>query len=175
MHLAVASLIVGILLLLLGRKLFWLFVGVAGFLVGIDIAERFYSGAYPTKLLIAVLIGIVGAFLAILFYKAAVAIAGFFIGGYLAVILMRYLALSPPQSAVWVPYLIGGIIGAILILVLFDWALIVLSSFAGATMIVHSIALRHVNLGIFFIVLAVIGILVQAGILLRSRSSTESA
>jgi hypothetical protein len=164
------NMVFGVVLLFFGRRLFWLFVGIAGFLAGMDIANRFYAGTDTIKLLIALLIGIAGAFLAILFYKAAVAIAGFFIGGYLAMHLMEYLAINPAQSVAWVPYVIGGIIGAILILLLLDWALIVLSSFAGATLIVHAIMLRHFNMSIVFVVLVIIGIMVQAGIFLAARS-----
>jgi hypothetical protein len=169
MHVATASLVTGIILLFFGRKLFWFFVGAAGFMMGMDVANRYFTGAQSTKLVIALLVGIIGAVLAMLFYKAAVAIAGFLIGGYLATDLVRYLAISPPQSLTWIPYVIGGVIGAILILVLFDWALIILSSFSGATLIVHSIMLPRFNMSLVFIILVIIGILVQAGILLSSR------
>jgi len=171
----VLVLIIGAVLLLMGRKLFWLFVGVAGFLAGIDIAQRFFTGPQTTKLIIALVIGIIGAFLAALFYKAAVAIAGFLIGGYLAVQLMNYIAVSIPPPMAWITYVIGGIIAAVLILMLLDWALIVLSSLAGASLIVQSIALRQFNMSIVYIVLVIIGILVQAGILLRSRSTSTAA
>jgi hypothetical protein len=169
MHLAIASLVVGILLLFFGRKLFWVFVGAAGFMIGLDIANRFFAGTHATKLLIALLVGIIGAVLAILFYKAAVAVAGFLVGGYLALELVRYfgIGMSPPLT--WIPYIIGGIIGAILILVLFDWALIVLSSFSGAYLIVHSFTMARANISLVYIILVVVGILVQAGILLNSR------
>jgi hypothetical protein len=166
------NLVLGIILLLFGRKLFWLFVGVAGFLIGMDVAQRFFSGPETTRLLIALVIGIIGALLAVLFYKAAVAVAGFFIGGYLGVHLVQYLALHPPQSMAWVPYVVGGIIGAILILVILDWALIVLSSFAGATLIVHTVILKQFNMTLVYIGLVIVGILIQAGILLSRRNAS---
>jgi len=173
MNMAVLTFLIGMVLLLFGRKLFWLFVGAAGFLTGVEAAERFFPGADLTKLIIAVVIGVVGAFLAIFFYRAAAAIGGFLIGGYLAVQLMRYFAIPAPQSISWIPWLIGGILGAILILLLLDWALIVLSSFAGASMIVNSITLP-LNMTIAFIVLVAIGIAVQAGILFYSRRGPEA-
>jgi len=171
MDMAGIHLVIGILLLVLGRRLFWLFVGAAGFLTGVNIADRFFAGSEPMKLLIALVIGIIFAFLAILFYKAAVAVAGFVIGGYLAVDLVGYFSVSQPHSLDWMPYMIGGIIGAVLILLLLDWALIVLSSLAGASLIVHSISLPRVDWSLVYIVLAMIGILIQAGILTRSRSA----
>ncbi len=172
MHTAIVSLILGIILLLLGRKLFWFFVGAAGFLLGLDLTERFFAGTDMTKLVIALVIGIICAFLAILFYKVAVAIGGFFIGVYLALHLVSYLGIPIQPSMTWVAYLIGGIIGAILILVLFDWALIVLSSFAGASLILHSVLLPRVPGTIAYVVLVVIGILFQARIFYRSRRTT---
>ena len=173
---AIVNLLLGIVLLLLGRRLFWLFVGVAGFLVGMEIAERFVAGPKGTNLLIAIAAGIPGAVSAIFLQKAAIAIAGFVIGGYITVELLRESALFPTALvgrhgiAFSVPYIIGGIIGAVLLFVLFDWALIVLSSLSGASLIVHSVTFQRQALPLLFAVLVVVGILVQAGMKHRSRA-----
>ena len=146
---ALVSLLLGIVLLLLGRKLFWFFVGVAGFLVGMDIARQFVVGPQGTKLLIAIAAGILGAVVAIFLRKVAIAIAGFVIGGYITVELLRESALFPISmagihgTAFSVPYILGGIIGAVLLFVLFDWGLIVLSSLSGASLIVHAITFQR--------------------------------
>jgi hypothetical protein len=62
-----------------------------------------------------------------------------------------------------------------LLLVLFDWALIVLSSLAGSSLLVMSLtemlALPSTVGGILIIVLAVIGIAIQANIAPRARAS----
>jgi uncharacterized membrane protein YccC len=73
-------------------------------------------------------------------------------------------------TAFSVPYLIGGIVGAVLLFVFFDWGLIVLSSLSGASLIVHGIRFQHSALPLLFAVLVVVGILVQAGIKHRSRA-----
>jgi hypothetical protein len=65
-------------------------------------------------------------------------------------------------TAFSVPYIIGGIIGAVLLFVLFDWGLIVLSSLSGASLIVHSITFQSHALPLLFAVLVIVGILVQA-------------
>lgn len=39
------NLILGGALLVAGRKLFWLFVGAAGFVTGIQLATRFWQGS----------------------------------------------------------------------------------------------------------------------------------
>jgi hypothetical protein len=167
-QMTIVNLLLGIALLLLGRKLFWLFVGVAGFLVGLEIAERFVSGPEGTKLLIAIAAGILGAVIAVFLQKVAIAIAGFVIGGYITVELLRAFALFPKALAVIqgttfsVPYIIGGIVGAVLLFVLFDWGLIVLSSLSGASLIVRSITFQSHALPLLFAVLVIVGILVQA-------------
>lgn len=163
------NLVVGIVLLLFGRKLFWLFVGAAGFLVGMELAERYFAGSDAT-LLIAVAVGVVAALLAILFYKVALVIAGFIVGGYVTLDLMRHFQMAPPEAIVWLPYVIGGIIGAVLILLLLDWALILLSSLAGASLIMASNVLQQFESTAAFLILVVVGILIQAAILLRGRS-----
>jgi hypothetical protein len=167
-QMAIVNLLLGIVLLLLGRRLFWLFVGVAGFLVGMEIAQRFVAGPQGMKLLIAIAAGILGAVIAIFLQKAAIAIAGFVIGGYITVELLRASALFPKAlagiqgTAFSVPYIIGGIIGAVLLFVLFDWGLIVLSSLSGASLIVHSVTFQSRALPLLFAVLVVVGIVVQA-------------
>jgi hypothetical protein len=65
---------------------------------------------------------------------------------------------------------IGGIIGAILLLVLFDWALIVVSSLIGAHLIQSAIVLPASGSTIVFIGLVILGILVQAASLRRSQA-----
>jgi len=169
------TVIIGVMLLILGRKLFWFFVGVAGFLIGMNIAGQVTSGTESTKLLIGLVAGVIGALLAILLQKVAIAVAGFVIGGYITVELLRLYGAALPVytrlhgNAYWVPYVIGGIIGAILMVLLFDWALIVLSSLAGASMILHGIAVQPRALPLLYVVLAILGIVIQAH-LMRSRA-----
>jgi hypothetical protein len=57
---------------------------------------------------------------------------------------------------------VGGLIGAMLLLFLFDWALIVVSSFIGAHMIQSAIALPPAGATIVFLGLAIVGMVVQA-------------
>ena len=64
-------------------------------------------------------------------------------------------------------FVVGGILGAILILVVFDWALIVVSSLIGAHLIQSAIVLPPSGSTIVFLGLAVIGMLVQAASLRR--------
>jgi hypothetical protein len=69
-----------------------------------------------------------------------------------------------------VPYIIGGLIGAVLLFILFDWGLIALSSLSGASLIVHSINFQSHALPLLFAVLVVVGILVQVQMKRKSHA-----
>jgi hypothetical protein len=167
MEIAAINALVGTILLAAGRKLFWLFVGAAGFFAGIEIAERFFNASREAKLLAALLIGIVAALLAIFFYKAAVAISGFIFGGRLALYLISYPSMHIQTGYEWIFYIIGGVVGAVLILLIFDWALIFLSSITGASLILRSISIHSFDERILFLILAIIGIAIQSAIKMR--------
>src|SRR3954462_4203569 len=165
----VISVIVGAAILFFGRKLFWLFVAALGFTVGLEIAAYFMREPPQwLMLLVALGCGVIGALLAIMLQKLAIAVAGFVAGGQIAWGL---------AAAFWVDHMhyrgitfgIGGILGAILLLSLFDWVLIFLSSFEGAHLISSGITLPEKGTLILFIALAVIGVIVQGSMLRRSR------
>ena len=157
------STILGILLLFFGRRLFWLFVGVAGFIAGLTLVPQLVSGQSElTILLIAIIAGIIGAFLAIMLEGLAILIAGFLAGGYLMTTLGVTFG-SSVSAGPSVVYIIGGIIGLLLVAIFFDWAIIILSALLGAEMLMP---LLHISGSVYwlaFIGLVVVGIAVQAG------------
>lgn len=162
-----AQLAVGLLLLFFGRKLFWVFVGAFGFLAGVQIAAQM-ARAQPEwlLLLIAVGLGIVGAVLAIVLQRVAVAVAGWFAGGWLAVRLVLALGWQG-DSTLWIAFLIGAILAAILVSLLFDWALIVLSALTGAVLVVEALPWGRPITAVVAVVLFALGALAQARMLER--------
>jgi hypothetical protein len=163
----VVNLLIGIALLLLGRKLFWLFVAVAGFVLGLVIAPLFLSGQPDwVVLLVAIGVGILGALLAVVVQEIAIAVAGFIFGGYGLLSLLEIINLNPGEWG-WIVFITGGIIGAVLVLYLFDPALIVLSSLVGANLISLALNLDPPIDLVVFVVLCIIGIVFQAGLLRR--------
>ncbi len=165
------SVLIGVVVLFFGRKLFWLCVAAIGFAAGVELAPRLVQE--PSVLLsltIALLLGIIGALLALFLQKIAIAVLGFLAGGKLAGAIAAAFFVHYAQHSTII-FVIGGIIGAILLLVLFDWALIVVSAFIGAHLIQSAITLPQSGLTIVFIGLAVIGILVQAASLRRSGAT----
>src|SRR5437870_5601495 len=154
------NVLVGATLLLFGRRLFWLFVAGVGFVAGMMLATEWFGGKSDgLTVLIVVMVGVVGALLSIVLQRLVVAIAGFFAGGYL----VHTLAFSLKyESVAWIAFLLGGVIGAILVLALFDWALIGLSTLTGATVIVQNVPLERSVSALLFIALLVLGIVIQA-------------
>jgi len=163
------ALLFGAALLLAGRRIFWLVVGVFGFLFAYDMAQR-YLGARTEglELIIALLAGVAGVFLAIFLQKVAIGLAGFLLGGYVALG-----ALGGANGTVTGPHLvivlIAGVVCAILALWLFETALILLSSLAGAALIVEALDLEPAATLLAFALLVVVGVAIQAGIGPRRR------
>jgi MFS family permease len=164
------NIFIGAALLLFGRRLFWLFVACVGFVVGAKLATDALGHQQPEWLilLIALGVGLLGAIVSMFLQRVAVGIAGFFAGGYLLSTLalgMKY------QGYDWIAFVFGGVLGAILTVVLLDPALIVLSALVGATTISQSFSLQPSTSTILFVVLLIFGIAVQTGQYARQTKS----
>ena len=160
--------LVGVAILFFGRKLFWLFVAALGFAVGIEIATYFMRDPPLWMLLVIALgLGLLGALLAIMLQKLAIAVAGFVAGGRLASALVAAFFVDYSQYR-GITFVIGGILGALLLLALFDWVLILLSSAEGAHLISNGIVLPQAGAVILFCALVIIGVVVQGSMLRRS-------
>ena len=156
--------VLGVVLLITGKKLYWLFVSVIGFLIGLTLAVG-YVNLNPHWLIyiIALGAGLVGAVLAIFLQHLAIALAGFIVGGYGAFYLSQLLGNSS-EAINWMAFIIGGIVGLLLVASVFNWALYVLSSWAGATLVTKAINLQaQLGLALFF-VLFILGMIIQAGL-----------
>ena len=122
----VTNIFIGLILLALGRKLFWLFVGGIGFIAG----------------------------------------------GYISIIVSALMSFNAEQL-LWLFFIIGGIIGAVLMFLIFDWALILISSLSGASLIVQTTELGHDMEMLVFTVLVIIGMIIQT-ILMRQNRRSEA-
>jgi hypothetical protein len=159
---ATLSIIVGLLLLLVGRRIFWIFVGGVGFFTGLNLAPTLIpEQSQLLVFLVAVTLAIVGAILAIVLQRVAVAVAGWLAGGILAVRLMAALGWNDP-SFLWVASIVGAIISAIVVSLLFDWALILLTSISGAVLISDTVSVSLALKWTIGIALVVVGIIVQS-------------
>jgi hypothetical protein len=149
----------GALLLFLGRKLYWLFVAIAGFYFGIELGKML-AADQPAWLVWAIAIGagLVGAVLAMFMQRLGFALAGFYAGGYLALVAVQRFA---PGSFEVAAFVIGGVIAAILAASLMDTAIVVVSSLVGAALIVSTLGLQPLWSALAYAALAVAGIVVQ--------------
>jgi hypothetical protein len=159
---AIFQVVLGVLMLLAGRRLFWLFVGAVGFLLGSSLVNQFLPGESELViLLLASLAGVIGVVLALFFQRIAVGVAGFIAVGYLttSVIANAGWQVNLPS---WLIFLVSGLIGAILTAFLFEWALIILSSLVGANLLLNVFNLEQwIGLIVFFLMF-LIGVMIQA-------------
>jgi hypothetical protein len=162
--------LVGVIILLFGRRIFWLCVAAVGFAAGVELAPHLVHQPSPLlALTFALVLGFVGALLALFLQKIAIGIVGFVSGGKLALAVAAAFLGNSAQFD-WLTFVIGGVIGAVLLLMLFDWALIFMSSIVGAYLVLGLMKLPPTGTTILFLVLAIVGVLVQAGALRRSRA-----
>lgn len=164
----IVGVLIGVVILFFGRKLFWLCVAAGGFAVGVEVAPLLVNEPSSVlALVIALVFGVLGVLLALFLQKVAIAVLGFLAGGKLATAVAAAFFVHYAQYSTII-FVVGGIIGAILLLALFNWALIVVSSFIGAYLIQSAIVLPPTGSTLVFVALAIIGIIVQAASLRKS-------
>jgi hypothetical protein len=136
-----------------------------GFVVAFGVAAEVMP-MQPTWvfLLVAIVAGILGAWLAVAVQWLAIGVGGFFAGGYLAVMILDLLGM-PFGGQEWLIFLIGGVVGALLLTGLFNPVLIVLSSLVGAFMVTDALPLSPGMATGVFVVSLVVGIIFQARLL----------
>jgi hypothetical protein len=161
-NLEIPHLLIGALLLFFGRRFFWLFVGLVGYLVGFDFATGSLN-VDPRWLavVLAALVGVAAAVLAMFFQLAAAGIAGFGVGLYAAT------ALTGTATPSWIAVLCGTV-GAVIAVAVFGWALVLLSALAGAAALINPFELAPTMRVVAFVVLAALGIAFQSAGMQRS-------
>ncbi len=159
----ILHIIIGLILLMFGRKLFWLLVAVSGFMVGVQFSEMMFPYYQQwIQFSIAIGIGLASALLAILVQRVAFVLAGFLAGLYMALMAAQSFGLNDISGIL---FIFGGAAGAVAGYIFIDWAIIVLSAMIGAGVIVNVFigVLRFPSVIsiVSFIVLSVIGSLIQ--------------
>ncbi len=105
--------------------------------------------------------------------KLAIAIAGFLVGGRVAVAIAAAFWVNHAHYSI-ITFVLGGIVGALLLVALFDWALIIFSAIEGARLIADSVHLPSTGTSILVVALALFGIFVQAAMFRRGRAACYS-
>jgi hypothetical protein len=162
----ISNIIIGLILLGFGRKLFWLVIGLVGFLLGLEITRLFFGGQPQwLQLAIAIGLGCLGALLAMLAQRVAFAVGGFFAGVFLAFKLSQIFA-GPDNSTILLGLIIAaGICGAVVATLFIDQAITIFACLVGAGAIVGELPLGPgPGFGVF-IILSTAGFLVQGKLL----------
>lgn len=166
------SVLAGLAVLFFGRRLFWLFVGCVGFIVGFELANDFLQSQPAWVLLVLALsVGALGALASVFLQRIFIVVAGFFAGGYCLSTLAPTVLDAKSEVVPWIAFAVGAVLGAILTAALLEPALIIMSSLAGATAVSQNVPLDSQARKLLFIALTVVGILVQAGQYVRHRKS----
>ena len=130
---ALFSIILGAISLFFGRRLYWIFVGVAGFLLGLTLGPSLFMNVNQTwQPLITLLVAVLFAGLSLFLSKAMIAISGAVgLGVFMFLLTGAYL----PDWAVVTMTIIAAIAGLLASWLLFDWGLMLFSSIAGASLL----------------------------------------
>jgi len=167
-------LIAGLILLVAGRKAFWLFLGLAVFAIAVVFVQRYLPNLDDrTLLILSLVVGVIAAVASVAIAKALVWVGGFVCGGYIGVVAWQILV---PAAAgfPWLAFAIGGVLGVLIAKFLFESLLVLGSSAVGAALLVHTIGVEGIPGLILLILLTVVGVVVQ-GKFLPGRPARPSA
>ena len=154
----VVMIVVGLVLLVAGWRVYEYVIVIAGAMVGAAIATSVVTSPDTLTNLVVLLIGgVVGAVLSFFLYYVAVFLIGVHFGILLTNGLAATFALQPVSPVVLI---IGGVIGGVILLGLSFQFLVVLSSLVGAQLFVLALGLPTV----WTLVIALLGILIQFGL-----------
>lgn len=155
-------LFLGAMLMIQGRKLYWLFVGGIGFFATLTLLDPAHSGmSLQAARIIAIIVAFIGALMAIFLQRLAIFVGGFLGGGYLLIIAFELFG-AQLGGLNFFFFLIGGIVGALIVSSAFDGALIFFSSVLGAAMVVQVMNLIPLWRFVAVPLLTVVGMGLQA-------------
>lgn len=166
----VVQLVAGLLLLLAGRRLYWLLVAAIGFFAGLGLAETYLNvDSVALEWLLALLTGALAALVAVFLQKFAISAAGAVAAGYAT---WWYLSLNGTPLGPWHWAAVAGatVVGLLIARTVFDFGLIFVSSLAGATLILESLGPEASTSRWLFLILVVAGTVIQSYLLGKRES-----
>lgn len=158
--------IIGGIVLFLGRELNFLFAGAMAFLVAVRLTPMLPS-QWPdwTEWAFMIGLGILAASLTFVDDRGGYIISGFLAGGYVAAEYYTPNMLVIPVM----PFILGGIVGALILGIFTEWALIVLSSLIGGYYLTTMFRLAQTPRVLITAGLIIIGAVVQAIIMRQQK------
>ena len=161
--------VIGGILLFLGHELNFLFAGAMAALLGFRLTPLLPPGL-PGWADYAFIIGlgVIAAAAVLLNDRLGYFISGFLAGGFL---LVEYYAPNT-QTVPWMPLVIGGVIGALVIGVFTDWALILVTAAIGASYLLNLFVLEPMLEILIGAGLFIVGALTQV-VIMQSQKQAE--
>ena len=155
------GIVAGAVLLLFGRRLYWLFAAVVGFVVVFLVTGRLTPELSEGAALLASLAGgVVGAVVTVFAHKILLGLIGGLGGGLIA--LWQVQTLGVERGLAWLlAMVLGGVLGAWLASSLFEFALVLLSSLLGAQLLLGAGPLEPEWLGPAYLALVALGLFFQ--------------
>jgi hypothetical protein len=155
------KILAGAAITLFGRKLYWFTIAAVGFFAALELTSRFFDDRSAwIAIVVALIVGAIGAFLAVTIQKIAIGLAGFLLGGFLLLQVLLAFDLSI-DSWKWLIFIAGGLLGMALLSVLFEWTLIVLTAIIGSILITQSSLLPEGSRLLVFLLALLLGLGVQ--------------
>jgi len=158
--------IIGGIVLFLGRELNFLFAGAMAFLIALRLTPMLPS-QWPdwTEWAFMIGLGVIAALLTFVDERGGFIISGFLAGGFVAA--EWY---TPDMLVIPVlPFILGGVFGALVIGLFTDWALIIISSLIGGYYLTTLFRLAQTPRILITAGLIIIGALVQAIIMRQQK------
>jgi len=162
----IAKGIIGGILLFLGRELNFLFAGAMAFLIGQRLTPLLppqWPGWSDYAFMAG--LGVLAAALTFINERGGFVLSGFLSGGY---VMAEYF--TPDLLVIpLVPFILGGIVGAVILGIFTEWALIVISSLIGGYYLTTMFRLAQTPRVLITAGLIIIGAVVQAIIMRQQK------
>lgn len=153
---------IGFLMLLIGRKLPWIYVGGIAFIVGDFVARQNYFPIDPgTDLLIFTLASMVLGVILGLYLEGPSVILATLIGGAYLITTLPVLMAWDTSWLTWQWAVGTGFVSLLLLLLWHDFTLIVLSTFVGTILVTEVISLAVLSRDTVFLLFLILGFIVQ--------------
>lgn len=158
---AAVQAVIGFLTMVLGRQYYAMYVGAITFMMSRWLIPRFFpQQSMSSILLISIVAGILSGGLTFVLKRWLAVLASLLIGGSLVFGLGDILGIDPVYQN-WTAYLIAAVVSAVLSVLVFDFAITLLSALYGASLILQNVHLPGFSMLIWLVLLGSFGIVVQ--------------
>jgi hypothetical protein len=135
---SIVLVVLGLAVAFLGRKLLWLLIAAAGFILAFELTNRFL-GESSISLIISIGVGLVAGYYATKFTRLLLNIAGFILVGNAALTIYGWFFSTEQFWIALLVFVVGGVIGLGLLRMTFDIAVIVISALGGAAIVAEGL------------------------------------